>query len=206
MDTLSFWWLQPPGRTLVVVFVVEQYANVFAARALVALPKSKLYFIANTWANATDAGLMEEDIGTTCTLADEAEALNFIESINHAGAKWQRGDIHLRALLAASWRIRIALDHIDLNRARALRATTFNKFNTIAFTEWIHSNDRAMYEKIITAGISGNKPETFLGVEPFDCSCLHILLFLLLRSVARLIDTPPQSFARHSSSQCVATR
>lgn len=165
-----------PGRRLVEVFAtVQEHANLFASRSLVALAKPELNFIANARANATHGGLMEEDVWAASGLANEAKALNFVKSVNHTIAHWQGGWIHLLALFAACRWVRVAFKYVYFNSARALRAVSFDKLNAVAFAERSHSNDGAVHEEIIPTGITGNETKALLCVEPLYCSCLHFL-------------------------------
>src|SRR5690606_31457304 len=118
----------------------------------------------------------EEYIGATGCLPDETESLDFVESVYHACANWQAGDIYMLALWAgARWRIWVALEHVDFNGTRALGTISFYELYAVTFTERSHSNYRSMDEEVVSAFIAGNESKALLGVEPLYCSCLHFL-------------------------------
>ena len=75
----------------------------------------------------------------------------------------------------------VGLDGLYLRCARAFRATTYFEFDFFAVFKFgvaVALNFGVVNKEIFVAIFRLDESVAFFGVEPFYCSCAHILIFL----------------------------
>jgi hypothetical protein len=72
---------------------------------------------------------------------------------------------------------RIASDHADLGRLRALGARSDNELNPLTFLQCLEAGALdlgKMSEQILSAVLGGDETEAFGFIEPLDCTLCHL--------------------------------